>query len=89
MKKVFYVFLCFFSLSYSYIPACVVTKGSCVIIGYNIGGEIPNQSEHSDIIETVDFLNLFLKKNQKIKLVGHTDSFEVKNKKICLKQYKY
>ena len=81
MKKVFCVFLCFFSLSYSYISPCSVAKGLCRIMEYNIGGEIPNQSEHSNIIETVTILNFCLKKNQKIKLVGHTDSFEVKNKK--------
>ena len=82
MKKVFYVFLCFFSLSYSNISPCSVAGGLCRIIGYSIGGEIPNQSVHSDIIETVTILNFCLKKNQKIQLVGHTDSIEGKNKKI-------
>ena len=80
IEKIFLIFLMFFALSYSYTPACIVTRRLCEITGYSVGGKIPNRDDYSRIIETVDILNSYLKKNQKIKLIGCNDSIEVKNK---------
>ena len=44
MKKVFLAFLVFFGVSYSHIPACVVSKGICVVQGYKAGGDTPDVS---------------------------------------------
>ena len=50
MKKVFLAFLVFFGVSYSHIPACVVSKVICLFQCYKAGGYTPYVSYHSDII---------------------------------------